>query len=483
MEIVIFGASGGAIKVAQTFENLSIDFAFFVDNDSNKWGTVVEKKEVRNPLVLQEKVYKIIIASDYQQEIEEQLQKMGILQNLILKETLILEALNKRKTEFEEIRKYYNGNEKSKIVFELIDAGICLGGIESWTITLLKEFKNRKINVELFSRNNDLPIPQNIEDITRLFDIDYLQYFQSIVELAIELVKSLPCTLISNWQSQAMMAGIIVKEMFPKELHIVSIVHNDKIALYRRQMFFEPYTDKIMGVSQRINETFINNYRVPSDKIFYKESPVEFDMEFVKKYTLDDEKPLKIGFASRISKFQKRIDLLIKVIESLDDNNINYNMEIAGEGSYFPKLKSWYTNYMYKDKVKILGCVSRGKMDQFWRDKDIYLSVSDFEGASISMLEAMSYGIIPVVTSVSGVEEYVQNEWNGLIANPGDITQLSKNIAYIAKKRELLPVFGNRSRKIIKDKCKLSEYCDKILSEINQFHSKGYEEGNDKEEG
>ena len=472
MEIVIFGASGGAIKVAQTFQNLNIDFSFFVDNDSNKWGNIVEKKEVRDPLVLKEKEYGIVIASDYQQEIEEQLQGMGVLNNLILKETLILEALNKHKTEFEEIRKFYGGNKNSKIVFELIDAGICLGGIESWTITLLREFKNRKINVELFSRRNDLPIPQNIEDITRVFDIDYMQYFQSVLELATELVKSLPCTLISNWQSQAMIAGIIVKEMFPNELRIVSVVHNDKIALYRRQKFFEPYTDKIMGVSQRINETFIKHYQIPREKIFYKESPVEFDIDFVKKYTLEDEKPLKIGFAARISKFQKRIDLLIKVIERLDENNINYNLEIAGEGSYFSKLKLWHTNYKYKEKIEILGRVSRDRMNQFWKNKDIYLSVSDFEGASISMLEAMSYGIIPVVTSVSGVEEYVQNEWNGLIANTGDVTQLSKYIAYISQKRELLPIFGQRSRKIIKDKCKLSEYCDKILSEINQLQSK-----------
>ena len=472
MEIVIFGASGGAIKVAHTFNNLDIHFSFFVDNNTNKWGSTVENKEVKSPSVLLDKEYRIVIASDYQQEIEEQLQEMGVLQNLILKETLILESLNKRRKEFEGIRKYYVGNKNIKIVFELIDAGICLGGIESWTITLLREFSNRKINVELFSRKNDLLIPQDIENITKLFDIDYTKYFESILELATELVKSLPCTLITNWQSQAMMAGIIVKEMFPDELRIVSIVHNDKIALYRRQKFFEPYTDKIMGVSQKINETFIEQYQIPKVKIFYKESPVNFDSEFVKNYTLENEKPLKVGFAARISKFQKRIDLLIKVIETMDENNVNYNLEIAGEGSYFNRLITWHTNYKYKNKIVLLGRVSRDKMNQFWLDKDIYLSVSDFEGASISMLEAMSYGLVPVVTNVSGVEEYVQNKWNGLIAATGDVLQLSKNVADISQKRELLPVYGQRSRKIIKDKCKLSEYCDKILSEVNQLHSK-----------
>lgn len=44
--IVIFGASGGAVKVAKTLKNLKIDFRYFVDNDKNKWGKVVEGKVV-----------------------------------------------------------------------------------------------------------------------------------------------------------------------------------------------------------------------------------------------------------------------------------------------------------------------------------------------------------------------------------------------------------------------------------------------------
>ena len=41
-KIVIFGASGGAVKVAKTLKNLGMDFLCFVDNDKNKWGTTVE---------------------------------------------------------------------------------------------------------------------------------------------------------------------------------------------------------------------------------------------------------------------------------------------------------------------------------------------------------------------------------------------------------------------------------------------------------
>lgn len=93
--IVIFGASGGAIKVAHTLRNLDIDFQYFVDNDKNKWGKIVEGKEVKSPEVLKNTTDRILIASDYQDEIEQQLSEWGILNRIILKEECIFDYLIK----------------------------------------------------------------------------------------------------------------------------------------------------------------------------------------------------------------------------------------------------------------------------------------------------------------------------------------------------------------------------------------------------
>ncbi|CDB89802.1 putative capsular polysaccharide synthesis protein [Clostridium sp. CAG:253] len=457
--IVIFGASGGAIKVAHTLRNLDIDFQYFVDNDKNKWGKIVEEKEVKSPEVLKDTTDRILIASDYQDEIEQQLSEWGILNRIILKEECIFDYFDKNKSEYE---KYYikdieKKTSKKNVIIELADAGICLGGIETWAMMLTRGLKNRKYNVSLWLREQVQSIPEDLKEVSTEINYDYERYKESIQETIDKLIKKLPCTVISNWQSQVMIAAILVKRMYPEKLKLISIIHNDKKVLYRRQKFMEKDTDIIFGVSKKICKTFIEEYNVDAKKVAYKETPVKFEVN-KHLYQKDKSKPIRIGFAARISKAQKRVDLLVKLINRLNEEKVNFEIEIAGDGSYFEKMKEG----IIKDKnnVKILGKIPREKMQEFWNDKDIFLSTSDFEGASVSMLEAMALGVVPVVTNVSGVDEFVTDGTNGYISEVQNIEKLIDGIKLLEDDRDKLEKFGENSMHIIKEKCNQDDYFD-----------------------
>ena len=457
---VIFGASSGAVKVAQTFKNLNIDFEYFVDNDSKKWSEVIENKPVKSPTELGQGDEKIIIASDYQSEIEEQLCKMGMLDRLILKEKLILENLLNRISQFD-VKLDKNNNENSVIV-ELADAGICLGGIETWALMVSRDLMKSKKHVKLITREKEQLIPDDIKDNTIIINYDYDRYEESVFQTVETLLSMVPCTVVTNWQSQVMIAAILVKRMYPDQISILSVVHNDKIALYRRQAYLAPYTDYIFCVSKKIKRVFENEFNIPSEKLIYKESPVKYT-EYKKNYELDNTKPLRIGFAARISKYQKRADLLLKVINELNERNVNFIIEIAGDGTYFNNLQEGIENN--RNNVKLLGCITREEIGEFWKDKDVFLSVSDFEGTSISMLEAMSWGTVPVVTLVSGVDEFVENGLNGYCSEPGDWLSIVNNIIGLESHREYLMEFGTRCKNIIKTRCREEDY----ISELEKY--------------
>lgn len=254
-----------------------------------------------------------------------------------------------------------------------------------------------------------------------------------------------------------MIAAILVKRMYPEKLKLISIIHNDKKVLYRRQKFMEKDTDIIFCVSKKICKTFIEEYNVDAKKVAYKETPVKFEVN-KHLYQKDKSKPIRIGFAARISKAQKRVDLLVKLINRLNEKKVNFEIEIAGDGSYFEKMKEG----IIKDKnnVKILGKIPREKMQEFWNDKDIFLSTSDFEGASVSMLEAMALGVVPVVTNVSGVDEFVTDGTNGYISEVQNIEKLIGGIKLLEDDRDKLEKFGNKSMQIIKEKCNQDDYLD-----------------------
>lgn len=459
-KIVIFGASGGAIKVAHTLQNLGIDFEYFVDNDINKWGVEIEGRPVKNPEVLKNTDERILIASDYQSEIEDQLESWGILERLILKEECIFQYFNSNKEVYEQ---YYNQSIQQRksasrnIIIELADAGICLGGIETWALMVTRNFIKRGYPTELWIRKQEQVVPEDIQRNTIEIDYNYSRYKESIEDTVKMLIDKLPCTVISNWQSQVMVAAILVKRMYPQQMKIISVIHNDKKVLYRRQKYMERNTDVIFGVSRKICNTFRDDYSIPISKVVYKESPVGYT-DYEKIYTLNPKEPVRIGYAARITKYQKRADLLAQLINKINERNLNVDIEIAGDGNYFDRFKMSVD--LSRGNVKLLGNLPREKMQEFWKNKDIFINVSDFEGASISMLEAMAVGNVPVVTLVSGVDEYIENDVNGYYVPIGDIESIVEKIEHLIGDREKLKVMGEKSRKIVKEKCNEEDYID-----------------------
>jgi glycosyltransferase involved in cell wall biosynthesis len=60
----------------------------------------------------------------------------------------------------------------------------------------------------------------------------------------------------------------------------------------------------------------------------------------------------------------------------------------------------------------------------FLQDKDIYVNASSYESFSISAVEAMSMGLVPIVTRETGMSRYIRDGENGFIITYGDKSTL-----------------------------------------------------------
>jgi len=82
---------------------------------------------------------------------------------------------------------------------------------------------------------------------------------------------------------------------------------------------------------------------------------------------------------------------------------------------------------------------------EFYRDKDIFLSLNEYDTFSISAIEAMASGVIPVVTNQTGMSIFITNEINGYKIEFGDTTTLTEVIGK-------LQLMGTKEHMIIKQK-------------------------------
>lgn len=150
-----------------------------------------------------------------------------------------------------------------------------------------------------------------------------------------------------------------------------------------------------------------------------------------------------------MTRYIKRLDLVVDVAESLKNRGIHFKMEIAGIGTYEDTLRREISCRGLSGQVEMKGLVDNKNIRRFWSQQDIYLSCSDREGHSISQSEAMAMGAVPIVTDVSGAEDDVKTGYNGYIVPLQDVDKIVSHIEYLYQNRELLQIMGSRSHDFI----------------------------------
>lgn len=375
-----------------------------------KWGIWLDGKPIIKPSDLKNDNYAIIIASEYQAEIELQLKDMGLLENVILKEDLLLPKVMKQLEQLKREHCYsvIPLNDSRTIILDLSE-GVQLDGIETWSYVVAGLLREQNLPIEIWAKKTEMEPPEKIKQLFHYYAFKYEKFSENVAELAEKLIKKAPCSVIINKQTQLMYAAMLAKEIGPEgAITIVSIIHNDNVALYHRQKRLEAYTDHICCVSSCIMKKLIEEYGVDQMKVSYKESPLAVPETLLERqYTEDISCSIQIGYAARIVKFQKRADLFLPLLLELERRRCNYHLWIAGDGAYLSTLQQQIKENNLNHRVSFLGFIEHTAIPEFWSNKDIFLSLSDFEGSGISALEAMHQGVIPVETKVSGVEEFV----------------------------------------------------------------------------
>ncbi len=174
--------------------------------------------------------------------------------------------------------------------------------------------------------------------------------------------------------------------------------------------------------------------------------------------------PLSIGYAGRIVKEAKRLDLLIEIVRRLEEKNIDFQLNIAGNGEYEEELKKTLTSL--SDSVHFVGTIGRECIADFWKKQDIGINCSDYEGRCISRAESMASGAVPVVTDTSSVGDDVIDGYHGYSVSVGDVDAMIERICYLYEHRGFLRVMGERAHQMILQQNRdsdLSVMWDKII--------------------
>ncbi len=144
-----------------------------------------------------------------------------------------------------------------------------------------------------------------------------------------------------------------------------------------------------------------------------KISIVNFGIEL---YPVSNEKE-PIFYSNRLHKPLYRIDKIIEGFHKFITNNENqkWKLVIGATGDQTENLKQQVIGLGLSDRVEFVGWVNSETNRSWYARSTYWLSVPKSDATSISLLEAMAYGCVPILSDLPSNKEWVEPGVNGLI--------------------------------------------------------------------
>lgn len=331
-----------------------------------------------------------------------------------------------------------------KIVFFIGSLGG--GGAERVTVQLADYFCKKGCNVHflIFSKeNSNYTINKNII-------ATYLPASARKVEDIIGKVKFIKNYLKDTAPDYVVSLGlghqyIFLSNTINKYKYILS-ERNSPMDFYQHwyERFFNKYcferAYKIVFQTVDAQQYYNNKIQEKSTIIF---NPITSNI--LQPY--DGERDNRIVFVGRLDP-QKNVYLLLDSFMRFHEKYKEYILDIYGKGVLEEELKEYCKKNGISDYVKFNGMVEN-VYDKMVK-ATMYVSSSDYEGMSNSMIEALAMGIPSICTDcpIGGAHMVIENSENGILVPVKNVEKMTEAMLKIVEDKQFAIKISKNSRKL-----------------------------------
>ena len=330
-------------------------------------------------------------------------------------------------------------------------------GAENMVLTLLKQFRERDVEVslctlgvssdgepELARRARLLGIPVTHIACAGRFDI-------TAVRSIAQHLRGYPTIILHTHGYKADILGYLAT--IGKSCSIIATCHNwtkashaltlysvlDKLALsaFDLVVAVSPTVAKQLlrgGISPKRLSTIANGVNLPENDRVTQRPQVH---------------SLTVGMATRLVD-DKGIGDLLQAAHLILEKQRNVRFLIAGDGPLRPAFEQQANALGISASVSFLGFVK--DMLSFYSSLDIFVLPSLREGLPMSILEAMALGKPVIATTVGAIPNVIADDVSGLLIEPGDVRGLQAKLSHLIQNEALRSRLGNGARVVIESR-------------------------------
>jgi glycosyltransferase involved in cell wall biosynthesis len=193
------------------------------------------------------------------------------------------------------------------------------------------------------------------------------------------------------------------------------------------------FTDRMVVVTQEIADQVHSQHCLPRSRIQLIEEGIDLD----RFCWVERETPLveatmaarafKAGIVARLAP-QKGHQVFLEAIRRARETRPVVKGIIVGDGQLRPELEQWVADHRMQDGIEFWGF--REDLPVVFRQLDLFVMTSGWEGLPLALLDAAATGLPFVCTAVGGIQEVFQDGVHGRLVSPDNPTEIADAIVW-----------------------------------------------------
>ncbi len=149
--------------------------------------------------------------------------------------------------------------------------------------------------------------------------------------------------------------------------------------------------------------------------------------------------PYELLYVGRVEE-SKGVGRLLRIANQLSNQNIPFHLNIIGDGPDRDFYEQWVTENEFGGMITFHGWKAREQINRYYGRAHFFIFPSSAsEGWPKVLSEAMTYGVVPIASSVSSIPQILNQAGAGEALPPNDVNAfVASIIAYINKPSDWL---------------------------------------------
>ncbi len=201
--------------------------------------------------------------------------------------------------------------------------------------------------------------------------------------------------------------------------------------------------DLFLSISENIKKDLLN-LGIKKDKI--KIIPNSVELEKIKNYNNETDnikENINLITVARFAKNKKGLDLIPKIAQILNNQNIKYTWYLVGHNSSKIKnsslMEKFEMNFIYYENIENINeeYFPHSELIKIFKKCHLYINLSRIESFGITIIEGLASNLPVITFDTKGGNELVINNFNGIIVKDLLPEEMAKTIIEYHKNNKL----------------------------------------------